>query len=142
VGAGLAGAAVSAGFARRGWRVTVLESGPTPCSGGSAQPLCVDHLHLSPDANLLARLTRAALGLRGRTGAGDAGSDSPIGKLVVDTDEEDAARAVAMLARLGFPESFVRRLDADAASDVAGIRLPRGGLWLPDCEARDPRASI
>lgn len=148
VGAGLAGAAVAAGFARNGWQVTVLESGSSPCSGGSAQPLCVDHLHLSPDDNVLARLTRAALGLRGRTGAGRAGDagdargDAPIGKLVVDADDEDAARGTAMLARLRFPESFVRRLDADTASDVAGIRLPRGGLWLPDCEARDPRATI
>lgn len=139
VGAGLAGAAVAAGFARNGWRVTVLESGATPCSGGSAQPLCVDHPHLSPDDNVLARLTRAALNLRGRTGAR---GDAPIGKLVVDADDEDAAHGTMMLERLGFPEAFVRRLDADAASDVAGIRLPRGGLWLPDCEARDPRATI
>lgn len=139
VGAGLAGAAVAAGFARRGWQVTVLEAGATACSGGSAQPLCVDHLHLSPDDNVLARLTRAGLGLRSRTGAG---GHAPIGKLVVDTDDGDCERSAAMLERLHFPESFARRLDATAASDVAGIRLARGALWIPDCEVLDPRSAI
>ncbi|RPH60403.1 MAG: FAD-dependent oxidoreductase, partial [Burkholderiales bacterium] len=140
VGAGLAGAAVAAGFARRGWQVTVLESAAAPCRGGSAQPLCADHLHLSPDDNPLARLTRAALSWRARDAAMPVGE--PLGKLLVDADDGEAARRGAMLARLGLPASFARQLSRGEASDAAGLALPRGGLWLPACDALDPAALV
>ncbi|MFP5405144.1 MAG: tRNA (5-methylaminomethyl-2-thiouridine)(34)-methyltransferase MnmD, partial [Gammaproteobacteria bacterium] len=61
IGAGLAGAAVAAGFTRRGFEVEVLDRGSAPGGQGSAQPLCAEHPHLSPDDNPLARLSRAAL---------------------------------------------------------------------------------
>ncbi len=136
VGAGLAGAAVAAGFARRGWQATVLESAAAPLRGGSAQPLCADHLHLSPDDNPLARLTRNALGWRKLDAA--LASRAPLGKLLVDADEREHAARAAMLERLGFPGSFVRQLARDEASDATGLDLPRGGLWLPGCDALDP----
>ncbi|MBN9461536.1 MAG: FAD-dependent 5-carboxymethylaminomethyl-2-thiouridine(34) oxidoreductase MnmC [Burkholderiales bacterium] len=139
VGAGLAGAAVAAGFARRGWQVTVLEAGKTVASGGSAQPLCADHLHLSSDDNVLARLTRAALAFAARDGSR---SGSPIGKLAVDRDEANTARRRAMIERLGFPEGFVRHVSAQEAGEIAGIAVPHAALWLPDCDACDPRAAI
>ncbi|MCO5107623.1 MAG: FAD-dependent 5-carboxymethylaminomethyl-2-thiouridine(34) oxidoreductase MnmC [Burkholderiaceae bacterium] len=138
VGAGLAGAAVAAGFARRGWRATVVESAPAPLRGGSAQPLCADHLHLSPDDNPLARLTRAALGARALDPV--LKGHAPLGKLLVDADDREAASRHAMLERLGFPGEFARYLPPDEASDTAGLRLPRGGLWLPRCDALDPAA--
>lgn len=139
VGAGLAGAATAAGFARRGWRVTVIEAA-TPARGGSAQPLCADHLHLSPDDNPLARLTRAALAWRARDPA--IGARTPLGKLMVDADDTEAARRHAMLGRLGTPASFAQQLSRDEASEVAGLALPRGGLWLPRCDALEPTALV
>jgi len=136
VGAGLAGAASAAGLARRGWQVTVFEAAGAPLRGGSAQPLCADHLHLSPDDNPLARLSRAALAWRVRDAAMP--QRAPLGKLLVDGGEREAARRAAMLARLGFPASFVRPLTSAEASDAAGLRLPHGALWLPGCDALDP----
>jgi len=136
IGAGLAGAATAAGFARRGWQVTVLEAAGGPLRGGSAQPLCADHLHLSPDDNPLARLSRAAFEWRRSDPAMPV--RAPLGKLLLDADEREAASRAAMLERLGFPTSFVRPLTPSEASDAAGLRLPRGGLWLPDCDAFDP----
>ena len=136
IGAGLAGAATAAGFARRGWQVTVLEAAGGPLRGGSAQPLCADHLHLSPDDNPLARLSRAALEWRLSDPAMPV--RAALGKLLVDADEREAASRAAMLERLGFPESFARQLTPAEASDAAGLPLPRGGLWLPGCDAFDP----
>src|SRR5690606_12161879 len=46
----------------------------------------------------------------------------------------------ACVRALGFPEHFVRALDAGAAADAAGMRVSRGGLWLPLCDAADPAA--
>ncbi|CAN7143359.1 MULTISPECIES: FAD-dependent 5-carboxymethylaminomethyl-2-thiouridine(34) oxidoreductase MnmC [unclassified Variovorax] len=61
IGAGLAGAAVAASLARRGWQVTVLDAGDRPSAGASGLPVGVLAPHVSPDDALLSRLTRAGV---------------------------------------------------------------------------------
>ena len=61
IGAGLAGAAVAASLARRGWRVTVLDAADTPASGASGLPVGLLAPHVSSDDALLSRLTRAGI---------------------------------------------------------------------------------
>ncbi|SFN12217.1 FAD-dependent 5-carboxymethylaminomethyl-2-thiouridine(34) oxidoreductase MnmC [Variovorax sp. OV329] len=61
IGAGLAGAAVSASLARRGWQVTVLDAAGHPAAGASALPVGLLAPHVSPDDALLSRLTRAGI---------------------------------------------------------------------------------
>jgi tRNA 5-methylaminomethyl-2-thiouridine biosynthesis bifunctional protein len=58
VGAGLAGAAVAASLARRGWSVVVLDAAPTAASGASSLPAGVLAPHVSPDDSVLSRLSR------------------------------------------------------------------------------------
>lgn len=138
IGAGLAGAAVAHGFARRGFEVEVLDDGAAPGGQGSSQPLCAEHPHLSPDDNPLARLSRAALLLSGPAREGARAH----GRIELAADDAGLERQAALLARLGFPQGFVTFLARHEASEVAGIRLPRGGLWLPDCAALSPREAI
>jgi tRNA 5-methylaminomethyl-2-thiouridine biosynthesis bifunctional protein len=66
IGAGLAGAAVAASLARRGWRVTVLDAADGPATGASGVPAAVFAPHVSPNDALLSRLTRAGLRLTGQ----------------------------------------------------------------------------
>ncbi|MDB5858925.1 MAG: hypothetical protein JWQ76_2614 [Ramlibacter sp.] len=61
IGAGLAGAAVAASLARRGWQVEVLDAAPSPAAGASALPAGLLAPHQSPDDNLLSRLSRAGI---------------------------------------------------------------------------------
>ncbi|MDN8615853.1 FAD-dependent 5-carboxymethylaminomethyl-2-thiouridine(34) oxidoreductase MnmC [Variovorax ginsengisoli] len=61
VGAGLAGAAVAASLARRGWQVEVLDAAQRPASGASSLPAGLLAPHVSPDDALLSRLTRAGI---------------------------------------------------------------------------------
>lgn len=61
VGAGLAGAAVAASLARRGWSVQVVDAAAAPASGASALPAGLLAPHQSPDDNLLSRLSRAGV---------------------------------------------------------------------------------
>lgn len=61
VGAGLAGAAVAASLARRGWQVTVLDQADVPAGGASALPAGLLAPHTSPDDGLLSRLTRCGV---------------------------------------------------------------------------------
>lgn len=58
VGSGLAGAAVAASLARRGWAVTVLDRASHPAAGASALPAGVLAAHVSADDSWLSRLSR------------------------------------------------------------------------------------
>lgn len=136
VGAGLAGDAVAAEFARRDWRVVQLGERGDP-QAGSSQPVGAEHVHLSPDDNHVARLSRAALLMRQETARQETAPPGPppAGRLVVAADAAEQARFAAMVDRLGFTDRFVRSVSAGEASDLAGLSLPRGGLWLPLCSA-------
>lgn len=63
IGAGLAGSAVAASLARRGWRVTVLDAAAAPAAGASGLPAGLFASHVSPDDSLLSRLSRAGVRL-------------------------------------------------------------------------------
>ncbi|HMN80169.1 MAG TPA: FAD-dependent 5-carboxymethylaminomethyl-2-thiouridine(34) oxidoreductase MnmC [Burkholderiaceae bacterium] len=138
IGAGLAGAASAAALAARGWQVHLIDERGPAQGEGSSQPLCAEHLHLSPDDNLAARLTRAALLLAAQTRWTGRSADAPVGRLVLAADEDEMQAQRRLAAALAFPPAFVQALDATQASDRAGIRLPRGGLWLPMATAQRP----
>jgi tRNA 5-methylaminomethyl-2-thiouridine biosynthesis bifunctional protein len=61
IGAGLAGAAVAASLARRGWSVLVVDAAQQPAAGASSLPAGLLAPHQSPDDNLLSRLSRAGV---------------------------------------------------------------------------------
>ncbi len=61
IGAGLAGAAVAASLARRGWRVIALDIASSPASGASGLPAGLLAPHYSPDDSLLSRLSRCGV---------------------------------------------------------------------------------
>ncbi|MES2975330.1 MAG: FAD-dependent 5-carboxymethylaminomethyl-2-thiouridine(34) oxidoreductase MnmC [Pseudomonadota bacterium] len=61
IGAGLAGAAVAASLARRGWAVEVLDAFDAPAGGASGLPAGLLSPHVSPDDSLLSRLTRSGI---------------------------------------------------------------------------------
>ncbi len=138
VGAGLAGAAVAAALGRRGWAVDVYDAREAPARGGSAQPWCVDHLHVSPDDNLLARLTRQALlDAHALTWTGRRASEA-IGRLVLAADAAEAARWCSLVERAGLPSAFVDVVDASEASARAGVPIAHAALWLALAGAQSP----
>lgn len=61
IGSGLAGAAVAASLARRGWQVTVLDAAGTPAAGASGLLAGVLAPHVSLDDSLLSRLSRSGI---------------------------------------------------------------------------------
>ena len=63
VGAGLAGAAVAASLARRGWQVLVLDAADAPAHGASGLPAGLLVPHVSPDDSVLSRLSRCGFRL-------------------------------------------------------------------------------
>ena len=61
IGAGLAGATVAYALARRGWRVTVLDSAAQPAAGASGLPVGLLAPQASRDDSARSRLVRAGL---------------------------------------------------------------------------------
>ena len=58
IGSGLSGAAVAYSLATRGWSVEVLDQGATLGAGASGLPAGIFATHVSPDNNVLSRITR------------------------------------------------------------------------------------
>ena len=58
IGAGLAGSAVAHSLAKRGWQVEVLDKGHALGAGASGLPAGLFATHVSPDNNVLSRITR------------------------------------------------------------------------------------
>ena len=61
IGAGLSGSAVAHSLAVRGWSVTVLDQASGVGSGASGLPAGLAAPHVSPDDNVLSRITRAGV---------------------------------------------------------------------------------
>ena len=61
LGAGLSGSAVAHSLASRGWSVTVLDQGDGVGAGASGLPAGLAAPHVSPDDNVLSRITRAGV---------------------------------------------------------------------------------
>jgi len=57
----MAGAAVAASLAQRGWQVQVLEAATALGAGASGLPVGLAAPHVSPDDNVLSRITRAGV---------------------------------------------------------------------------------
>ena len=61
MGAGLSGSAVAHSLASRGWTVTVLDQAQGGGAGASGLPAGLAAPHVSPDDNVLSRITRAGV---------------------------------------------------------------------------------
>ena len=61
IGAGLSGSAVAHSLAVRGWAVTVIDQASGVGAGASGLPAGLAAPHVSPDDNVLSRITRAGV---------------------------------------------------------------------------------
>jgi tRNA 5-methylaminomethyl-2-thiouridine biosynthesis bifunctional protein len=136
IGAGLAGAAVAASLARRGWQVLVLEAGSHPAAGASGLPVGVLAPHVSPDDALLSRLTRAGVRATWQQACAllDDGTDWRAGG-VLERRSPDTARLPQGWSAEGPNESWhasaAQLREAGLPADAVGIWHARGGWVRP-----------
>ena len=140
VGAGLAGAAVAQALAGLGLEVTVLEAECGPAMAASGNPAGLFHGTVNADDGIYSRLFRtaalaAAVEYRSALSSGGvAGQQSGLLRLAADAAQLPSLRDG--LRRLGLPPDYVRLLDAEEASAVAGLPLSQacwhypGGGWV------------
>ncbi|HYG44745.1 MAG TPA: tRNA (5-methylaminomethyl-2-thiouridine)(34)-methyltransferase MnmD, partial [Bordetella sp.] len=143
VGGGLAGAGVAQALALRGRQVCVIDS----AEAGSAH---VGHVAaaLTPviarDDNPRARLSRAgSQRAMARWGALPSGA-APwrCGTVQLERDTRHTAALEETLRQLQFPAEWVRSVDRDEASLLAGVPLARGGLFFADGLLIQPAALV
>jgi len=136
IGAGIAGCAIGERLARGGWHVTLLEQSSVIGGQAANQPAIADHLHVSPDDNPTARLTRAALLLeRQLSGA----SIRRCGRLQMATDTDQANTDQACVDKLAFPSELLEFVDQTGTVARTGTQLAHAGIWMPACRQADAR---
>ncbi|HEY0858594.1 MAG TPA: FAD-dependent 5-carboxymethylaminomethyl-2-thiouridine(34) oxidoreductase MnmC, partial [Albitalea sp.] len=140
VGAGLAGCAAAWALAEHGWRSTLLERHAMPAQEASGNPAGLFHGTVNPQDGAHARFNRAAA-LEAQRVIGRMLSEQGVagrldGLLRLETSGADARAMQQVLHRLGLPPDYVRAVDAQEASTLAGIALPHpawfyaGGGWV------------
>lgn len=152
IGAGLAGAGIAYALALRGWRVTVIDKIFKPKSlQGSKVPQAqqeqqadqnISHLSrlsaaLTPlitvDDSHKARLSRAGTlraHARWKAWGAEAGIN-PCGTLELNRDKGHAKDILEAVEKMQFPSEWVHLLDAQQASEIAGIALEQHGAFFP-----------
>ncbi len=140
IGGGLAGLHVAQALALRGWRITVLElavaQGHVP-SGHLAAALTPV---VSRQDDPYARLSRAgSLRAQARWMQMPEAIVTSTGALQLQRASGRIVDLKRIVDELGFPEPFVRFVDAAQASELAGLSLTRGGLYFSTARRVQPQ---
>ena len=136
VGSGIAGAAVGARLARRGWRIDLIESRALPDVQAPAKYAGVFHPHVSRDDCILSRVARNGFLYAVRHWLALEQSGPPLawsrcGVLQLAGDPQLEQRMIAAIAAMGFPAEFAQYLQRGEAESRAGCILAGGGWWFP-----------
>jgi tRNA 5-methylaminomethyl-2-thiouridine biosynthesis bifunctional protein len=142
VGAGLAGCALARALAERGTRTLVLERGRTIADEGSGNAAGLFHGVVHRGDGWHARFHRAAALVAGAAIRiaieRDGVRGSVDGVLRLETGL-DLAAMTALVDAQGLPADYVRALDADTASRLAGVRLAWPAWHYPGAGWVEPR---
>ncbi|MCG2634848.1 MAG: FAD-dependent 5-carboxymethylaminomethyl-2-thiouridine(34) oxidoreductase MnmC, partial [Gammaproteobacteria bacterium] len=137
VGAGLAGCAVASSLAARGFEVDLLEAGPQPGGGASANPVAIFQPYLTVDHSAVSRYhcagfqwTLARLKtLEGVRGAW--GGDQAAGLLRLAPDKNSQLQMQRLVASGLFPPGLVEIRTAEQISARCGLKVEYSGLEFP-----------
>ena len=140
IGAGLAGAAVCARFAARGWQVVLIDAHAAPAQGASGNHAASFHPLIARDDNRMVRLIRVGINAsldhwRALERGGFPFVWSTCGALQLTRAgaRQDVAQTIAALACGGHIDAvYARAVTQREASDLAGVALRAGGVWFRD----------
>jgi tRNA 5-methylaminomethyl-2-thiouridine biosynthesis bifunctional protein len=144
IGAGLAGAAVAARLAVRGWVIDLIERADTAGSAASGLYAGAVQPHVSRDDCLLSRFTRAGFlhARRARPADATGASWQECGVLQLADDATNEARTAATSAQLAYPSSYAEYVTRATASELAGAEVRMGGWWFPQAGWVQPGALV
>jgi tRNA 5-methylaminomethyl-2-thiouridine biosynthesis bifunctional protein len=135
LGAGLAGSHTARALAKRGWRVTVLDAAATVASGASGNAQGIVYGKLSSDGDLLSSFNLASLLFAQRLyrhywqAAPEVGEQC--GVLMLAFDENERRIQEKLQAQFDGAGDFLRFVDCQQASELAGTRIDHPALFFP-----------
>ncbi len=134
IGGGLAGCAAAHTLAQRGIKVTLIESASQLASAASGNPRGILHARFAAGMNTLHRFVLAsyghALALLDEVMPVDGVHRAECGLLQLAATESEAKR-IGKLAAQEWPPHLLQAVDAEQASQLAGLPMTHGGLWFP-----------
>lgn len=147
IGAGLAGAAVAASLAMRGWQVVVLDAADKPAAGASALPAGLMAPHVSRDDAFQSKLSRAGIRITLQQAykmllAGQDWALTGVAQHQLANDGPPACLPAAWLR--DWPEALADwAVEADA-EHIAAARLPASAraLWFAHAGWIKPSALV
>jgi tRNA 5-methylaminomethyl-2-thiouridine biosynthesis bifunctional protein len=144
VGAGLAGCAAAWALAEQGWDSLLLDRRSGPALEASGNPGGLFHGVVHRQDGTHARFNRAAA-LHAAHAVrhaieGHGAQGAVQGLLRLETSGAPAAALRATLAALGLPADYVRAVDAEEATRLAGLPLQHPAWFYPDGGWVDPAA--
>lgn len=129
VGGGLSGAWLAHSFAKRGISVSVVER-YLPASEASGNRQGITYSKLSIEAT-----PSSIVQLQGLLTLPILLKDVPTwhqtGVLILAQSDEQTNRQKKLIAANDWPATFMKQVTTSEASDLAGIALNHGGIWLP-----------
>lgn len=139
VGAGIAGAGVAQALALRHWRVQVIDVDAERRRAHAAHLAVALTPMVSRDDDIRARLSRAG-SLRAQIRWSHVSQEAlwRCGALQLQRVNGRIVDLAAVLADLSFPKEWVRAVNAEQASVIAGMTLTRGGLYFPTAARIQP----
>ena len=135
IGAGLAGSWAAYALACRGWTIDLIERHREPAQEASGNAVGAVRPALNLADNEHARLARAAFLRTTQVLAHDGAWQDAYrrtGVLHVATTPQQAERMHAILTAHGFPEAYVRWVDAAEGARLANHRVAGPGWWFAD----------
>jgi tRNA 5-methylaminomethyl-2-thiouridine biosynthesis bifunctional protein len=139
IGAGIAGASVAAGLARRGAEPLLIDSASVPASAASGNRAALQSPRLSVDHNAMSRLSASCLSFAARA-ADAAGATIAAGVLALDAPDRMAARH-AIFRQQSWPDSLLR--DAAAMQPAPpGLDGEAAGIFFEYGRAIQPAVLV
>lgn len=135
IGAGLAGAATAHALAQRGVDVEVVEQANQAAAGASGNPSAIFYPAPTVGWQPLSRFYFAGfshtLALLRQAAQNHSIAHDLCGMLLFPKPSEDPARQAKVLAAMQPDASLFSSADTAQASALAGIAIPKKGLWFP-----------
>lgn len=141
IGGGIAGCASARALAERGLQVTLLESQPKIANAASGNPLAMLYPRLSGnDASSAFALAAYQFSLQHyRTLGLTPDQWNGCGMLQLGFNEKERIR-IRSVAAQEYPDGLLRKLDAHAATAIAGISITHEALYFPHAAWVQPQA--
>lgn len=143
IGGGLAGCHSARALAERGWQVHMLERHPKLAQAASGNPQGALYAKLSPKSEAIAQFNLASLQFALRYYAPLWQQHPKLGQacglLQLAHNQTEQKLQQDLRAQWITEQTLVQFVNASEASAIAGLPLPKGGLYFPDAGWLNPQ---